>query len=169
VAPGRLGSAHPQNAPYQAFRSADGYFVVAAGTQSLWETLCDHLGLPELKTDERFADQALRSTNQGTLKVILEQSFLERTTAEWIESLARIGIPCSPVYDYGQVLADPHVVESGLIGELELAGGAHVRRIGNPVNLTNYSFEAFRPPPRLGEHDATSDWASSALDPDVKD
>jgi succinate--hydroxymethylglutarate CoA-transferase len=169
VAPGRLGSAHPQNAPYQAFRSADGYFVVAAGTQSLWETLCDHLGLPELKTDERFADQALRSTNQGTLKVILEQSFLGRTTSEWIESLARIGIPCSPVYDYGQVLADPHVVESGLIGELELAGGAHVRRIGNPVNLTNYSFEAFRPPPRLGEHDDASDWASSALDPDVED
>jgi succinate--hydroxymethylglutarate CoA-transferase len=165
VPPGRLGSAHPQNAPYQAFRSSDGHFVVAAGTQALWESLCDFLGLLELTKDDRFLDQVARSTNQAALKVILEQRFVADTTAGWIENLSRIGIPCSPVYDYGQVLADPHVVQSGLIGDLELAGGGTTQRIGNPVNLTDYAFEAFRPPPRLGEHeqDVERDWAADAI------
>ncbi|MDT4923907.1 MAG: succinate---hydroxymethylglutarate CoA-transferase [Pseudonocardiales bacterium] len=161
VPPGRLGSAHPQNAPYQAFASADGHFVIAAGTQPLWETLCATLGRSELVADPRFLDQALRATHQVALKELLESNLAEKTSAEWIDILAPQGIPCSPVYDYGQVLSDPHVTASGLIDEMRLSSGKLVKRIGNPVNLSGYSFDAFRPPPALGEHndDVERDWA----------
>jgi succinate---hydroxymethylglutarate CoA-transferase len=160
--PVRLGTRHPQNAPYQAFRGRDidDYFVVAAGTQDQWERLCDLLGLAELTRDARYLTQSLRVAHQTELEATLAPVFATRTGAEWIALLDSTGIPCSPVYDYGQVLADPHVQQSGLITEVTLAAGGSAPALANPVHMTGYTVDAAAPPPPLGAHndEVYADW-----------
>src|SRR5262245_29659995 len=66
--PVKLGSAHPRNAPYQAFHALDGWFAIAAGNNKLWQSVCEVVGAPELLDDERFASPSLRAKNQAALK-----------------------------------------------------------------------------------------------------
>jgi succinate--hydroxymethylglutarate CoA-transferase len=154
VPPVRLGTRHPQNAPYQAFRGRDedDYFVVAAGTQAQWESLCELLDLNELVKDSRYLTQSLRVAHQQELEATLAPVFATKSGAEWLVLLDVAGIPCSPVYDYAQVLADPHVQESALLTDVPLAGGGSARALANPVKMTGYDFEVFHPPPVLGAH-----------------
>jgi crotonobetainyl-CoA:carnitine CoA-transferase CaiB-like acyl-CoA transferase len=77
--PAKLGSAHPRNAPYQAFRASDGYFAMAAGNDALWRAACAAAGLPALPDDPRFASTTLRAKNQAALKQILEAQFARHT------------------------------------------------------------------------------------------
>src|SRR6185436_20547834 len=76
--PAKLGSAHPRNAPYQAFRAKDDYFAMAAGNDSLFRAACDVAGKPELVSDPRFASTTLRAQHQQELKAILEAEFAKQ-------------------------------------------------------------------------------------------
>src|SRR3984893_10410835 len=94
--PARLGSAHPRNAPYQAFRAADGYFVMAAGNQKLWRSVCEVIDRPNLFDDPRFATTALRAKNQAELCELLEEIFADRSVAALIDAFTAVGVPCGP-------------------------------------------------------------------------
>ncbi|NDC21625.1 MAG: CoA transferase, partial [Burkholderiaceae bacterium] len=89
--PVKLGSAHPRNAPYQAFKAKDDYLVMAAGTQALWETVCQILKSPELLKDERFTSTALRAKNQIALKELIEVILQKDTAANWIAQFSQAG------------------------------------------------------------------------------
>jgi succinate--hydroxymethylglutarate CoA-transferase len=152
VPPRRLGSAHPQNAPYQGFDAADGSFVVAAGNQELWHELCVAVGNPDLENDPRFRTQELRAKNQLQLAGLLQSIFAERRRAEWLSALDARGIPCAPVNDFREIFADPHVEFMGLVHELQLPNAVKMKTVGFPVSMTGYSFGIQRPPPPLGKH-----------------
>lgn len=152
--PRRLGSKHPRNAPYQAFEGSDRPFTVAAGNDKLWRDLCDVVGLPALPEDPRFRTQPLRAKNQADLAAILQPIFSGRTATEWCDELDAKGVPCAPVSDYSEILADEHVRHMGLVRPMELPNGAVTQTVGFPVALSDYSFEITRSPPRLGEHNA---------------
>ena len=79
--PAKLGSAHPRNAPYQAFKANDGYFAMAAGNDRLWRAACEAIGRGELPEDPRFQTTSLRARNQAALRDILEAEFARRSTA----------------------------------------------------------------------------------------
>ena len=87
VPPRRAGSAHPSIVPFQNFRAADGWFVVAAAKQVFWERLCDVIGRPDLNGDERFATMSARNEHRDELIPILDEAFASRTTNEWITAL----------------------------------------------------------------------------------
>ena len=91
-APIKLGAAHPRNAPYQAFRGRDRYFVVAAGTDRLWAELCDAVGEPDLVNDPRFSSIELRAKNQIELVEILEPLFESRMADHWLGEMNRRGV-----------------------------------------------------------------------------
>jgi succinate--hydroxymethylglutarate CoA-transferase len=158
--PRRLGSAHPRAAPYRAFRASDEYFVVAAGNEKLWRSVCDVVGAPQLPADERFGTLTLRARNQDALFEILEPLFARRTAAEWLQELDARGVPCAPINTYPQVLADPQVEAMGLVQPLELPNGVRTRTTAFPVRLTGFSFEVYLPPPEVGAHTAQvlEDW-----------
>src|SRR5512134_1900135 len=105
--PARLGSAHPRNAPYQAFRAKDDYFAMAAGNNSLWKSVCEVTGLQQLFADERFGTPTLRARNQAALKEILEREFARHTAEELIARFRAAGVPCAPINTYSKALADP--------------------------------------------------------------
>jgi len=150
--PKKLGSAHPRNAPYQAFEAADDYFGMAAGNNKLWASVCDVVNLPELATEERFASPSLRAANQVELKDILEAVFKTRSAEHWIAAFHKAGVPCSPINSYSQVLADPQVEHMGWVQDLDLPVGKKTRTFGSPLRINDQPISVDRPPPLLGEH-----------------
>lgn len=160
--PQPLGSAHPRNAPYQAFEAADTYFVLAAGNNALWIKVLEVVEMPELARDERFASPALRARNQETLRRILESKFQTDKAQSWLERLDELGVPCAPINNYQDVLGDIHVKDREYVRDVRLPNGAETKTIAFPVEISDYSFDVFRSPPTLGEHTAEvlSEWTS---------
>lgn len=151
-APRRLGSAHPRNAPYQGFQGSDKAFAIAAGNDKLWGEVCDAVNLPELRTDARFVTQTLRARNQHELAALLQPRFTLRTAAEWLVEFDRRGVPCAPINDFADILADPHVADMGIVHEIELPNGVRTPTVVFPVRIKGHSFEPGVRPPKLGEH-----------------
>ena len=159
-APARLGTAHPRNAPYQAFTASDRPFVMAAGNDRMWVDLCGLLGLDDLVDDERFSSQAARAANHRELAEILNETMRTRTADEWIAVLDEVGIACAPVNDFAEALADPATAALDLIRELELPNGIVTKTIAYPVAMSTHRSEIALGPPALGAHrDAVvKDW-----------
>jgi len=111
TSPGRMGSRHPSIVPYQAFATRDGYVVVAAGSEPIWQRLCRAIGRADLLANPHFADNARRVQNRDVLEVLLGDVFAERTTAEWTDVLQSQDIPASPVNDIAQALQLPPLRE----------------------------------------------------------
>lgn len=151
-APRPLGSAHRLNAPYQAFRTADGWVTLAALTEPQWESLCGALGRPGLARDERFATNAGRMAHLPALVEAIEAALAAGTTAEWVERLLDAGVPAGPIHDHRQVFEDPHTRARGMVEEVEHPVEGLVRTLGFPLKLGDTPAAVRRPPPLLGEH-----------------
>ncbi|MQA02235.1 MAG: CoA transferase [Streptosporangiales bacterium] len=159
--PRKLGSAHPRNAPYQAFRASDGHFAMAAGNDSLWRAVCTAIDRQDLLDDQRFVSTSARASHQEALRDILEVEFKDRTCTELLDLFRTAGVPCAPIHTYSEALADPQVEHMGWIEEIELPGGQRTRTFGSPVRFDGAGFPVYRQPPALGEHGAEltgEDW-----------
>ena len=150
--PAKLGSAHPRNAPYQAFRAKDDYFAMAAGNDSLFRSACEAVGKPELVSDPRFGSTTLRAQHQQELKAILEAEFAKHPAAELIAKFQAAGVPCSAINSYSKVLADPQVEHMQWIQSITLPSGQKTRTFGSPLRFTGKGFPVRRDPPALGQH-----------------
>ena len=107
--PGPLGATHPSITPFQAFHTKDGWIVIAAGNNSLFERMCSVLEVPELLEDDRFASNAARTENRGQLVLILEEKLVRKTTEIWLKALESSGVPCSPINTIDQIVTSPVV------------------------------------------------------------
>jgi crotonobetainyl-CoA:carnitine CoA-transferase CaiB-like acyl-CoA transferase len=152
VNPAKLGSAHPRNAPYQAFKAKDGYFAMAAGNDNLWRITCAQIDRPDLLDDARFTSTALRAGNQRELKEILEAEFQHFSCQELIERFACAGVPCTPINTYSDALADPQVEAMDWVRSIDLPGGATTRTFASALRLSGKGLPIYRSPPALGEH-----------------
>jgi crotonobetainyl-CoA:carnitine CoA-transferase CaiB-like acyl-CoA transferase len=150
--PAKLGSAHPRNAPYQAFRAKDEHFAMAAGNDALWRAACGAAGLPHLADDPRFGSTTLRAKNQAPLKEILEAEFSKRTAAELLGRFRAAGVPCAPINTYSAALADEQVKHMDWVREITLPGGARTRTFASPLRFTGQGFPIRLDPPALGQH-----------------
>ncbi len=152
IAPGRLGSAHPRNAPYQAFQASDAEFIIAAGNDGLWRQVCEATGKIGLLNDPRFAGIAQRAKNQKALAAILQEVFATRTAREWLDEFERRGVPSGPLNSFADILADPELGATGLVREMPVPVAGATKTVAYPVRLNDGRLCASRPPPRLGEH-----------------
>jgi crotonobetainyl-CoA:carnitine CoA-transferase CaiB-like acyl-CoA transferase len=150
--PAKLGSAHPRNAPYQAFRCRDGYFGMAAGNNALWKSVCATVGREAWYADPRFADTSLRARNQDTLREMLEAIFVEQDAEHWLAQFRQAGVPCAPINSYSEVLEDPQVAHMGWVQPVELPNGVRTRTFGMPVRFDGETSAIRQRPPALGEH-----------------
>ncbi len=152
--PVKLGSAHPRNAPYQAFHAQDGYFAIAAGNHKLWLSVLDVVKMPELAEDARFLTPTDRARNQAALKDILEAVFTQQPVAHWIDAFNAAGVPHARINDYAAALADPQTEHMGWVQPLTLPNGRQTRTFASPVRLNGQGSPIRRPPPELGQHTA---------------
>ncbi|MEM7056662.1 MAG: CoA transferase [Pseudomonadota bacterium] len=163
--PRALGSAHPRNAPYRAFRASDDHFIIAAGNDKLWGEVADAVGKPQLALDPRFTSQNLRAANQDAILELLQPEFEKQTAAYWLEEMDRRGVPCSPINSYPDVLEGDQAAHMKLVRPLVLPNGVETRTTAFPIAMTDYAFEVFRAPPELGAD--TEDVYAEWLDEDV--
>lgn len=152
VDPEKMGSAHPRNAPYQVFRCKGGYFGMAAGNNSLWQSVCQVMGRPGLTEDPRFTSPTLRAANQDALREIAEEIFATEEAETWLAAFRDAGVPCAPINTYSDVLKDPQVEHMDWVQSLELPNGIETKTFASPIRFSGRTSAITRRPPALGEH-----------------
>lgn len=150
--PGPLGSAHRVTAPYQAFRTADGYIAIGATSPPTWDAFCETTGLQRLREDPNWSEATRRRERATELAAIIEGVTVDRTTADWLAALTAVGVPCGRINDLEAVFADPHLIERGLFVDLPHPVLGTVRAIGSPLHFSDTPPVMRRAAPLLGEH-----------------
>jgi CoA:oxalate CoA-transferase len=140
--PGPLGTRHPSITPFEAFATADGHIVVAAGNDSLFSRLCEVLNCTALIGDPRFTTNDARTQNADALKQELESALRTRPGADWLEILGTAGIPSGPINRIDAVTQDPQVLARNMIVSADGAAGKAMKMAGNPIKMS-----AFDDPP----------------------
>ena len=157
VSPGPLGADHPSIAPFGAFRTTDGWLVVAAGNDALFARLCALIDRPLLVDDPRFATNPARTDHRLELQAELEAVLTTATTASWLARLEAADIPCGPINDVAAVLADPQVQARNMVVHVDDDRLDGFTVAGNPIKLSAFADPttrgpvpdlAVRPPPR---------------------
>lgn len=152
VVPGRLGTAHPNLVPYQAFATADGNLMLAVGNDRQFADCVACLGLPELAQDRRFARNRDRVENRPALVDAMQSAFRNRGTAEWLEVLKDKGVPAGAINDIGEVLGNAYARERELVHTINNSQGDAVPTVANPVDFSETPVCYDRAAPMLGEH-----------------
>jgi len=153
--PGPMGSAHPLNAPYQAFETADGWINLGAANQKNWLLVLDVIERPDLNDDPRFADNAARMRNLRDLEQALSAAFATRTTGDWLVRLEAAGVPAGPVLSIGEMHEDPQTLARGMVTAPEHARLGPVKTIGLPVKFSKTPGEVAKGAPVYGQHTRT--------------
>jgi crotonobetainyl-CoA:carnitine CoA-transferase CaiB-like acyl-CoA transferase len=150
--PQPLGTSNRMSAPYQAVRAADGYFVMGATNQKMWQGLCKLIRRPELQDDPRFADISSRLANREVLIEELEKTFTTRPGEEWVNDFLAAGIPAGRLNSYPEAFASPHAVFRQMRLDIAHPVEGTVPNIGFPVKMSGTPQQVRRHPPLLGEH-----------------
>jgi len=151
-APGRMGNAHPNIVPYEAFEASDMYLIVAVGNDGQFTRFVEAAGQPELATDARFSSNAARVDNRDILIPIIQDFMKRRTGADWIDSLEKVGVPCGPINNMEQVFAHPQVQHRGMRMDLDHPLAGSVPQVANPIKFTGQPHIYQGAPPTLGQH-----------------
>jgi crotonobetainyl-CoA:carnitine CoA-transferase CaiB-like acyl-CoA transferase len=152
VSPGRLGNAHPNIVPYQAFATQDGHLILAVGNDKQFSRFCEVAGCPELAEMDQFKTNRQRVENRKALIPLLQPLLTERTTQAWLQSLSEVGVPCGPINTLEQVFEEPQVKHRQMQVSLSHKQAGQVPSVANPVKFSETPIEYHQAPPVLGEH-----------------
>src|SRR5699024_3038440 len=153
--PRRLGNAHPNIVPYQAFPTADGDMIIAVGNDSQFANLCRVIEQPDWAADERFATNAARVANRDTLVPALRQITIKRSTDAWVQAMEMAGVPCGPINHIAEVFANEQVQARGMQQTMPHPQAGAVPQVASPINLSATPVRYTQPPPLLSEHTQT--------------
>ena len=150
--PRRMGTAHPNLVPYQAFATSDGNLMLAVGNNRQFRNCMEIIGKPDLGADALYANNAARIENRTELIALLQEVLRTNTTAFWLEAFAAGDVPAGPINDIGEVLSNAHARERELVRHMRNGAGATVPTVSNPVAFEETPVHYERAPPLLGEH-----------------
>ena len=150
--PQATGSRHRVSAPYQAFRTGDGYIVIGAANQRTWERLCtDVLARKDLLEDPRFRTNSDRRANVEALEALLEGEFAAADASTWIARCEQSGVPCGPINDFAQAMADPHYRARGMVEEIDHPVLGRMPMLGIPTKFSRTPGSIRHAAPTLGQ------------------
>jgi crotonobetainyl-CoA:carnitine CoA-transferase CaiB-like acyl-CoA transferase len=154
ITPVRWGNAHPNIVPYEMFSGSDGvYFVVGVGTEALWQKFASMINAAtDLRSDERFKNNAQRIKHRLELIPILQKAFNQKPAREWLQRFATGGIPAAKINGVSEALNDIQAKERGIVVQLEHPMLGVVKTIANPMRLSDTPVTYRLAPPFLGEH-----------------
>ena len=152
--PKRLGNEHPNIVPYKRFDTSDGQVVLAAGNDGQFRRWCGFAGADELLRDERFSTNPARVRNRDALYEKMIPYFRQHSTAEWVDGLAGLGVPCGPVNDISQVFEDPQIRHREMKIDIphHQSKSGTVPLLGNPIKMSATPPAYRQAPPTLGQH-----------------
>jgi CoA:oxalate CoA-transferase len=144
--PGPIGSRHPSITPFEAYATADGYLVIACGNDPLFARLCETIGAPAIAADPRFASNSLRTEHNRELKQAMEAALRLEPSSHWLRLFEIDGIPCGPIQNIAEVLADPQVAVRNMIVTADDPQIGTLRMAGNPIKMSAFPDPATRAP-----------------------
>ncbi len=147
---GPIGARHPAITPFAAFEASDGWMVIAAGNDVLFQKMADAIDAPELAKDPRYASNTLRTENWEPLAEAINAALKARSIDEWLTILDEAGVPCGPINTIDRVLADSHVRSRNMVVTANDPESGPLTMAGNPIKLSCFADpETRRPAPRL--------------------
>lgn len=152
MVPKRMGTAHAQLVPYQAYPTIDGHIFIASGNQNLYERLCRALDLERLISDPRFVDNHARVANREALLAEIHAAIAKWKTDDLISHLKKAGVPGTRVNSIKGLMEDGHVESIGALAELEDREFGHLKVSGLPFFLNGRPGRVDQRAPKLGEH-----------------
>lgn len=152
VAPGPMGSAHPLNAPYQAFETADGWITVGAANQPNWLRMVDAIERPELADDTRYLDSKSRMDNLTELAATLTDIFKTKSKSDWLARLENAGVPAGPVLNVSEMHQDPHAIARDMVVETSHKKVGTVKTLGCPIKFSETPANVKTAAPVYGQH-----------------
>ena len=168
VAPGPMGSAHPLNAPYEAFETADGWITIGAANQTNWLRLLTAIGAEALAEDPRYAHNRDRMANRQELAATLAPIFRAQSSAEWLARREAGGVPAGPVLDVNAMHRDPQTLAREMVVEVAHPRVGTMKTLGLPVKFSDTPGRVHGPAPLLGEHSrailAEAGYSADAID-----
>lgn len=152
TAPRRLGNAHPNIVPYQAFETADGHLILAVGNDAQFARFCRLADLASLAADPRYATNRERVAHRDTLVPLIAAALKRQTTADWLAMLDTAGIPAGPINTIAQAFAEPQALARGLAMNLSHPLGGTASGVRSPLRLADSPMDGATAPPLLGQH-----------------
>lgn len=156
VSPARMGNAHPSIAPYETLQTADQPIAVAVGTDGQFARLCEVIGVPELATDPRFADNPSRVANRAELKRLLQGHLQAQPASQWITALTEAKVPAGRVNTIAQAFELAETLGLAAVAHTTAAdenGTEHtLKSVAMPIHFSENPAEYGAPPPGIGEH-----------------
>lgn len=151
--PERLGTAHPNSVPYQAFETADGWIVCGAGNDQQFKRLAALIGRPELADDSRYQTNPARLVNRDALIPIVAEAIKKKPSRHWVAAFEEATLPCCPVNTLPEVFDDPQVKARGMRIEMAhpMSGSGTVDLVGSPIKMSETPPTYRHHPPVLGE------------------
>ncbi|MEJ2534312.1 MAG: CaiB/BaiF CoA-transferase family protein [Gammaproteobacteria bacterium] len=146
-----IGNSHFVHVPYDTFRTADGFIVIAVITDNFWQNLKEVVQIPEF-ADPKYDGQPGRWEDRDMINEKLNEVLGSNSSAYWLEQLEAKRIPCAPVNRFSQALSDEQVLHRNMVVELKHPNGKSTKGPGNPVKLSRSSEESFSPAPEVGQH-----------------
>lgn len=154
--PGPLGARHPSITPFEAFETADGHIIIAAGNDALYRKLCDVLGRTDLAQHPDYRSNDLRNRNQAKLKPEIDAVLKASPTAHWIEVIGKAGVPCGPINNVAQALKHPQVEARNMLISVEDPKAGALKLAGNPLKISGFT----DPPTRAAAPELDQDRAA---------
>jgi crotonobetainyl-CoA:carnitine CoA-transferase CaiB-like acyl-CoA transferase len=142
--PGRSGNAHPNITPYDTFATGTEPIFLAVGNDGQFASLCQQLGVPELATDTRFANNSQRTANRTALKAALEAQLARHDCQAIAAQLQRAGVPCAPIQTVATALAAPHTQHRQMVVKI----GHSYTGVASPIKLSRTPATYRLAPPR---------------------
>jgi CoA:oxalate CoA-transferase len=144
--PGPLGARHPTITPFEAFATADGSMIIAAGNDSLFIKMCEALGRSDMATDPAYKSNALRQKSQKKLKQEIESVLKTNTTDHWIAVVSKGGVPCGPINNIAQAIEHPQVAARNMLVDVPDGSGGTLKLAGNPLKMSAFPDPTTRRP-----------------------
>jgi crotonobetainyl-CoA:carnitine CoA-transferase CaiB-like acyl-CoA transferase len=152
IVPGPGGSGSQVSVPYQAFRAADDWLVVAAFNERIWQDFCSAVDKPEWANDPRFAKADNRAENRDLLIGMINEAFSARPAREWAARLEAVGVPCTLVNRIDQIVTNEQVMSRDMVVEMDVPDLGRIKVAGLPLKFSETPGRLERHPPHLGEH-----------------
>ena len=151
--PKRLGAAHPNLVPYQAFMCQDNkYLNLAVGSERIWERFCEGMEMPELQENPDYRTNVERAQNRSKIVPYLQEVFIKAPVAHWVEKLQAVSVPCGPINDLEDVFSDPQLLSREMVVEMTHPTLGTIKQTGLPLKFSRTPGGLDRPPPLLGQH-----------------
>ena len=144
--PGPLGARHPTISPFEAFATARGNIIIAAGNDGLYQKLCAAIGRPDLAAHPDYRTNELRNRNQAALKAEIERELKKKPAEAWIDVIGKCGVPCGPINTVDRALAHPQVEARTMLITVQDPKAGALKLVGNPLKLSAFADPPMRPP-----------------------